>query len=37
MLVLQAYGLGAHAEGQTAIGALVLIVVLLVLPTWWRR
>jgi hypothetical protein len=38
MLELHILGLlGANAEGPTAIGALVLIVVLLVLPAWWRR
>jgi hypothetical protein len=36
-LAVRVFGLlGAVAEGQFAIGALVLIVFLLTLPAWWR-
>jgi hypothetical protein len=36
-LVIRIFGLlGAVAEGPIAIGALVLIVLLLTQPLWWR-
>jgi hypothetical protein len=36
-LAVRIFGLlGAVAEGPIAIGALVLIVFLLILPVWWR-
>jgi hypothetical protein len=36
-LVVRIFGLlAADAEGPKAVGALVLIVVLLTLPLWWR-
>jgi hypothetical protein len=36
-LAVRIFGLlGADAEGPGAIGALVLIVILLTVPLWWR-